>query len=182
MRRNEMNSHELVTLVWDEYPDSVQYPEIKDPIARSLNLTANVKLSTYKVKAIDEYTSFTDVRKIEHRQVLGRRISGSFSLIFDSMKSHTIMSPSVGDPVRICGYEEFIDALEKARNPIDGSYNVRMYLNNTNKIAFNEPVVLDYVLPDDAPLIIAGGLSSEININVDGLSYIDDTLGESNVV
>lgn len=100
------------------------------------NFTSFITVPSYKVNKNDVYMSWTDANHKQHRFLTRRQVSGSFSMLFDS----------------VTDYNLFLSTIESKKNREGYIPNCRVYCNNTNTVE-NVDLFIDFEVADILPVI-----------------------------
>lgn len=110
------------------------------------DFTSLIKGKTYKVNDNDVYVTWTDGRHIERRDVVRTKTSGTFTLIFQSLRDYNL----------------FISLMRDRKEP-GGYFRATFYQNNKKNINLGD-YYIDFELPDDEPFINVSICELEITV------------------
>lgn len=104
-------------------------------VAGTLDLTNHITVPSYKVNLQDVYEEWTDNNKTTHRDIVAKKVQGSFSVHFETLEE----------------YLTFIATLKESKKQ-NGSYDCSVYCQNMLE-AYNIEMFIDYDPPNVMPYV-----------------------------
>ena len=98
--------------------------------------TNHIKVPTYKVNKVDVTDDWEDSNHVTHKERLRKRISGSFTMLFD-------------DATEIDAFSDIIEAMRDLSD--DGTITATLYLNNYHTTEETN-VFIKYTLKNEKPI------------------------------